>query len=128
MNFLMILKVYLLNWISGKLNGYFMELNTTLHQMINTILKHFTKFSTLATAMTELFSQEILILKQKRYAWRVFFVSMILKILLTKLLVLNILQKLSQLTSFQLTISLIFKTQKQFSQASQIFANNLPKY
>lgn len=49
------LKVYLLNWILGKLNVYFIDLNTTRHQMINTILKHYIKFSTLATAMIELF-------------------------------------------------------------------------
>lgn len=120
-SYLIVIKLFLWNWILAKLNAYFFEFSTLLYKIINIIWKRLTKLITLTAVIWQTYFYRLVWkvdfnFEEKWHLWRLSFISMIMKILLKKVLFPNYSKP---------AITDLFLTQKQFSQVSQILINYL---
>lgn len=120
-SYLIVIKLFLWNWILAKLNAYFFEFSTLLYKIINIIWKRLTKLIILTAVIWQTYFYRLVWkvdfnFEEKWHLWRLSFISMIMKILLKKVLFPNYSKP---------AITDIFLTQKQFSQVSQILINYL---
>lgn len=120
-SYLIVIKLFLWNWILAKLNAYFFEFSTLLYKIINIIWKRLTKLIILTAVIWQTYFYRLVWkvdfnFEEKWHLWRLSFISMIMKILLKKVLFPNYSKP---------AITDLFLTQKQFSQVSQILINYL---
>lgn len=120
-SYLIVIKLFLWNWILAKLNAYFFEFSTLLYKIINIIWKRLTKLIILTAVIWQTYFYRLVWkvdfnFEEKWHLWRLSFISMVMKILLKKVLFPNYSKP---------AITDLFLTQKQFSQVSQILINYL---
>lgn len=120
-SYLIVIKLFLWNWILAKLNAYFFEFSTLLYKIINIIWKRLTKLIILTAVIWQTYFYRLVWkvdfnFEEKWHLWRLSFISMVMKILLKKVLFPNYSKP---------AITDLFLTQKQFSQVSQILVNYL---
>ena len=93
-SYLIVIKLFLWNWILAKLNAYFFEFSTLLYKIINIIWKRLTKLIILTAVIWQTYFYRLVSkvdfnFEEKWHLWRLSFISMIMKILLKKVLFTN---------------------------------------